>query len=240
MLTRHLPRYATDLRVLGITDHQNVPMGFAAPAFPQNNDGGTSSGGGAAGGGGSDDDGQDDDEGSAEQGDAAKYKAIARQLEKKLKATPKPEEVEEWKKAAKELQEIRDGQRSDSEKAVARAEAAEKELADLKPKLLRLEVAYEKGLPPNLAKRLTGGTREEMETDADELLAEFGDAIRKDGEAAAAKEKEKRTAARKGAAGDAGVRGTRDDTKPSVASGAELFAARKAKKTPAVASGAAS
>ncbi len=244
MLLRHLPRYATDTRVLGITDHDlSVPMGVALPAFPHNNDGGTDIGGGAAGG----DAGEDDDTGtpvaerSAEE-QAAYWKKRARDNDNQLKkSTPKQEELEQLRAAKAELDKIRDADRTDSEKAVARAEAAEKELSDLKPKFERLEVAYAKGLPPNLAKRLTGATREEMETDADELLAEFGDAIRKDGEASAAKDKEKRTAARKGAAGDAGPRGTRDDTKPSVASGAELYAARKARKTPAATgSGAAS
>lgn len=245
MLLRNLPRYATDLRVLGVTDTTYTPMGFAAPVFPHvagDGDGG----GGAAGGTGGDDSTDDsdgtDDEGSkkslAEMTDAEKaefWKKQARATERKLKGAPRADELEKLKAAAKELEKIQDSQRTDSEKATARAEAAEKELADLKPKFERLEVAYEKGLPPNLAKRLTGGTREEMEADADELLAEFGDAIRKDSAATAAKDKEKRTAARKGAAGDAGPRGNREDTKPSVASGAELFAARKAKKTPAAA-----
>ncbi len=227
MLTRHLPRYATLPAILGVTDHGVDTFGLSAPAFPHN-DGGSGEGGAT-------DEGGGDTAGSATgEGDVAKYKAIAKQLEKKLNATPKPEQVEEWKKAAAELQEIRDGQRTDSEKATARAEAAEKELAELKPKFERLEVAYAKGLPPNLAKRLTGSTREEMEADADELLAEFGDAIKSDREKADAEKKDKRTAARKGAAGDAGPRGTREDTKPSVSSGFARFEAKRAKKTPAV------
>lgn len=41
-------------------------------------------------------------------------------------------------------------------------------------KLLRYEVAMEKGLTAAQAKRLSGGTREELEADADELIEMFG------------------------------------------------------------------
>ena len=51
----------------------------------------------------------------------------------------------------------------------AKAEAAKAELrAD------RVEIAAEKGLTPKQAKRLQGATREELETDADELLEDLG------------------------------------------------------------------
>lgn len=39
---------------------------------------------------------------------------------------------------------------------------------------LRLEVALDKGLPAALARRLLGDTREEIESDADELLSTMG------------------------------------------------------------------
>jgi hypothetical protein len=38
---------------------------------------------------------------------------------------------------------------------------------------LRLEVAFEKGLTPAQAKRLVGGTRDELEADAEEILRDF-------------------------------------------------------------------
>lgn len=222
MNLRHLPRYSTDHRVLGITDNA-TPYGPPMPVFPHVADTGESGGGG----GGTED--TEESTSEVEGSEADKYKAIAKNLERKLKSTPKPEQVEEWKKAAQELKEIRDGQRTESEKAVARAETAEKELAELKPKFLRLEVAYEKGLPPKLAARLVGATREELEADADSLLEEFGDAIKADAGRAEAKEKEKRTAAKRAQSQDAGVRSSRSDTKPSVSAGRDLYAERKNK-----------
>jgi hypothetical protein len=222
MNLRNLPRYSTDTRILGITDNP-ASAGLPAQGFPHID----GTGDGDGGGGGEDADSADDSDETKDP--EVKYRKIAQNLERKLKATPKPEQVEAWKKAEQELKEIRDGQRSESEKAIARAEAAEQELADLKPKLMRLEVAYEKGLPSKFANRLVGSTREELELDADSLMAEFGDAIKADTGKAEAKEKEKRTAARKETAKDAGVRGTRD-AKPS---GADLWEMRHKKKTAA-------
>lgn len=72
------------------------------------------------------------------------------------------------------LSEIDDAAKTDLEKAVARAEAAEKRAAQLESSVLRAEIAAEKGLTPSQAKRLVGSTREELEEDADDLLASFG------------------------------------------------------------------
>jgi hypothetical protein len=219
------------------------PMGFAPPAFPQNNDGGTGStgGGGSTGssGGSSGDDDTDDDDGEkpvSEMSDAEKaafWRKQARANERKLKSAPRAEDVEKLKADAAELEKIRDSQRTDSERAVARAETAEKKLAELEPKLLRLEVAYEKGLPAKLAKRLTGSTRAELEADADDLLEEFGAVTDEQDETKRRKAKQDRSAARKDTAKDAGVRGDKSDTKASVASGADLFAQRRKKTTTA-------
>ena len=44
---------------------------------------------------------------------------------------------------------------------------------------LRAEVSNAKGLTPTQAKRLVGATREELEADADELLADLGAQKRK-------------------------------------------------------------
>lgn len=69
------------------------------------------------------------------------------------------------------LKEIEDRDKSEVDRlkdqlaeAQARAEKAETALA-------RTEVAFEKGLTPAQAKRLTGATREELEADADDLLS---------------------------------------------------------------------
>lgn len=71
------------------------------------------------------------------------------------------------------LQEFEDRDKTEAQKLADRAEAAEKRAAELEGRALRLEVASEKGLKPSQIKRLVGTTREELEADADELLAEF-------------------------------------------------------------------
>lgn len=58
--------------------------------------------------------------------------------------------------------------------ALTEVETAKQEAAQvptLKAQLLRAEVALELGLPASLAKRLVGGTRDELLADAEELLA---------------------------------------------------------------------
>ena len=81
---------------------------------------------------------------------------------------------------ARELSELRakvqsheDEKRTDVEKAQARAEAAEKALAQRDAEALRTSIALEKGLTASQAKRLVGSTREELEADAVDLLADL-------------------------------------------------------------------
>ncbi len=74
----------------------------------------------------------------------------------------------------KRLQELDDRDKTDQQKAVERAEAAERRADEAESRILRLEVAAAKGLTPAQAKRLVGGTKEELEADADELVATFG------------------------------------------------------------------
>ncbi|MCZ7526562.1 MAG: hypothetical protein M5U14_09405 [Acidimicrobiia bacterium] len=67
----------------------------------------------------------------------------------------------------------------DAERRARRdAERRERELrarvAELESAELRRDVAAEKGLTAEQARRLTGATREELEADADDLLAAFG------------------------------------------------------------------
>jgi hypothetical protein len=82
------------------------------------------------------------------------------------------------KAAADELQQIKAGQMTDMQRIQAEAEewkskyeAAEEQRSQAELQALRALVASEKGLPPKLAARLSGGTREELEADADDLLA---------------------------------------------------------------------
>jgi hypothetical protein len=74
---------------------------------------------------------------------------------------------------AAKLKEFEDRDKSEADKAVERAAAAEKRVAELEAQATRLEVAFENGLTPAQAKRLVGSTREELEADAKELLATF-------------------------------------------------------------------
>lgn len=101
-----------------------------------------------------------------------KWKSLARKNEQQAKANAA---------AAKKLAEIEEASKSEADKAAERLTAAEKRAADAEVQVLRLQVAGEKGLTPSQAKRLVGSTREELEADADELLATFGGAQQKNG-----------------------------------------------------------
>ena len=76
--------------------------------------------------------------------------------------------------AAKQLAEIEDAKKTQSERDAERIAEAEKRATDAEAILTRMQVAVEKGLTPNQARRLVGSTREELEADADELLADIG------------------------------------------------------------------
>jgi hypothetical protein len=67
------------------------------------------------------------------------------------------------------LKEIGDRDKSETEKLADRVAAAEKRADEAEVRVLRAEVALDKGLDPTLIKRLTGTTREELEADAEEL-----------------------------------------------------------------------
>lgn len=74
---------------------------------------------------------------------------------------------------AAKLQEIEDRDKSDQQKAIERAEAAERRASEAESKVLRADVAADKGVPAKLAKFLTGSTKEDLEKSADELLSEL-------------------------------------------------------------------
>lgn len=78
------------------------------------------------------------------------------------------------------LKEFEDRDKTESTRAIERAEAAEKAAAAAESRALRLEIAAEKGLTPAQAKRLVGESREELEADADELLETFKPAATSD------------------------------------------------------------
>lgn len=95
------------------------------------------------------------------------WKSKAREWERRAK---------ENKAAADRLAEIEEASKSEAQRLAERAEKAERELTALQSASVRAEVALEKGLTPSQAKRLIGDTREELEADADQLLADLGEA----------------------------------------------------------------
>ena len=68
------------------------------------------------------------------------------------------------------VKEFEDRDKSESQRLEERATKAEGERESLAQENLRLRVAIEKKLPAELIDRLKGGSKEEMESDADELL----------------------------------------------------------------------
>lgn len=97
-------------------------------------------------------------------------------------ATPDVKAMEAaLKKANKEAETARlalkareDEDKTEAQKASEAATAAEARAAKAETELMRLRVATAKGLPAELAGRLTGDTEAEMTADADALLAVFG------------------------------------------------------------------
>lgn len=103
---------------------------------------------------------------TGELGDAGK-KALDAERREKRAAEKRAADLEA------RLKEFEDRDKTESTRAIERAEAAEKAAAAAEARALRLEVASEKGLTPAQAKRLVGDSREELEADANELLETF-------------------------------------------------------------------
>ena len=141
-------------------------MHVIAGGAPDEGDAGGDGGGSGDGGG---DEGGDGADPTAE---LAKWKSIARENEKRAKANAE---------AAKRLQEIEDSQKSELDKLTEAKTVAERRANEAEQRALRLEVAADKGLTPAQAKRLVGATKEDLEADADELLASFKPADDGDG-----------------------------------------------------------
>lgn len=107
--------------------------------------------------------------------------ALRKQLDKaRREAAGYRTKVRELEPLASKAKELEDAGRTELEKLTARAETAERERGELESRALRLEVAFEKGLTPAQAKRLVGGSREELEADAEEILRDFP-ALKPDG-----------------------------------------------------------
>jgi hypothetical protein len=76
--------------------------------------------------------------------------------------------------ALAKVKEYEDANKSDLEKAQTEATDATTRAATAEAKALRLEVALDKKVPAELIDRLRGETKEELETDADALMALVG------------------------------------------------------------------
>ncbi len=75
---------------------------------------------------------------------------------------------------AKKFDEAEAAQKSDLQKAQEEADQSKAELAAVQTELLRTRIASEKSLPSAFAQRLRGANAEEMQADADVLIAELG------------------------------------------------------------------
>lgn len=114
----------------------------------------------------------------AEDAPESEWKKFARIWEDRAKANAKadpgvtPEEIAELRAKAQKADEIEDAQKSELEKALARADAAEAKLAEREKadaaRKLAEEVAEAKGVSASV---LRGSTREELEAHADSILA---------------------------------------------------------------------
>lgn len=71
---------------------------------------------------------------------------------------------------AQQLEQLQGASKSELEKAIERANRAEASAKTATSNALRYQVAVEKGLPAQLARRLQGDTLEELQADADDLL----------------------------------------------------------------------
>lgn len=78
---------------------------------------------------------------------------------------------DEQRQMLDEYELLREASKTDAERWQGRAEEAEAQVAPLAAENLRLKVALEKGLPVELASRLQGATLEEVQKDADALVA---------------------------------------------------------------------
>lgn len=103
-----------------------------------------------------------DDDQPDPKAEAEKWKALARKHEADAKKN---------RDAARRLAEIEDQGKSETERLNAAQRAAEDRANAAELQLARVTVALRKNLTEAQAKRLQGATEEELEADADELLA---------------------------------------------------------------------
>jgi len=106
--------------------------------------------------------------------DRDKWRSISRKHEEMWKASGKsPDDLKALLAAERRLREAEEADKSELQKAVDRATAAERLAADTEAKATRYEVAAELGIQAKHLKYLAGSTREEIEESAKGILADF-------------------------------------------------------------------
>jgi hypothetical protein len=100
-------------------------------------------------------------------------RAMAKIRKANSEAAKLRERVKQLEPLAQKAQELEDASKTETEKLTERLTASERRAQDAELRALRLEVAAEKGLTPAQARRLVGASKEELEADADDLLATF-------------------------------------------------------------------
>ena len=111
-----------------------------------------------------DDDTPDDQPDKDWQAEATKWKALARKHEKAAKDNAD---------AARRLAEIEASGKTEQERLAEARRTADERAVTAERESARLRVALKKGLTEAQVRRLVGDTEEELEADADELLATF-------------------------------------------------------------------
>ena len=96
--------------------------------------------------------------------EAEKWKALARKHEKA---------ASDLRPLADKAKELEDASKTDLERASAEAQQHMSRADKAEGELMRLRVALRKGLTETQAKRLVGTSEDELEADADDLMASF-------------------------------------------------------------------
>lgn len=99
------------------------------------------------------------------------WKAKAREWEKRAKQNMA--RISELEPKARQFEALEQSTKSELTQAQEQAQALQRELETTQRQALIASVALDKGLPANLARRLQGDSREDLEADADELLSQF-------------------------------------------------------------------
>lgn len=106
--------------------------------------------------------------------EAAKAVLEAKRWEQRAKQNGDHKRIADLERKAQQFDALEQASKSELERAQEQAQALQLELASTQRNALIASVALDKGLPANLARRLQGESRDELEADADELLAQFG------------------------------------------------------------------